>query len=69
MKERRRNKKEVHQRKIQGDYQTARVAYANCPWAVFGFLGATAEEAGGADAYSDAKVSVQYNVQWRDASD
>jgi hypothetical protein len=40
----------VHQTEIRGDYQTARVAYANCPCAVFGFLGATAEEAGGADA-------------------
>jgi len=33
----------------RGDYQTARVAYANCPCAVFGFLGATADGAG-ADA-------------------
>ena len=40
----------VNQRTTPADYQTARVAYANCPCAVFGFWGATAKELGAADA-------------------
>ena len=33
-----------------GDYQTARVAYANWPCAVFGFWGATTDESGVVEA-------------------
>jgi hypothetical protein len=32
---------------LGGDYQTARIVYANCQCAVFGFLGRTAKEAEG----------------------
>jgi hypothetical protein len=41
----------VQEKKIQlqGDYQIARVANANCPCAVFGFWGATAKDVGAAD--------------------
>jgi hypothetical protein len=41
---------------IQGDYQIARVAYANWPRVNFGFLGATADEVRVADATALARV-------------
>jgi hypothetical protein len=46
----RRKKKIEHQNRLRADHQTARVAYANWPRPVFGFLGATADEVGAADA-------------------
>jgi hypothetical protein len=41
--------KKIEQQMRQG-YQTARIAYANWPRAVFGFLEATADEVRAADA-------------------
>lgn len=41
----------MHQKiKLQEDYQTARVAYANWPCELFGFWGATADKVGAVEA-------------------
>ena len=49
----------------QTGYKTSRVAYANCPCAVFDFLGATADEAGGtgAAALEDGRGLERLNLQ------